>query len=65
MGTLHSGTTQKRRPAADRSPTDRIENGNLAVLDRDDDRDAPDDRPGQVERRDWRGEGVVGHLHTD
>lgn len=61
MGTLHSGTTQKRRPAADRSPADRVEDGNLAVLDRD----APDDRPGQVERRDWRGEGVVGHLHTD
>jgi hypothetical protein len=48
-------------PAADTS----VEDGDLAVLDRDDERDAPDFRRGRVERRDWRGEGVVSNYHTD
>lgn len=65
METMHTGTTQKRRPAAEQSPADTVEDGDVAVLDRDDDRDAPGYRPGRVERRDWRGEGVVGRYHTD
>ncbi len=57
---------QKRRgpayqPAADKS----VEDGDLAVLDRDDQRDEPGFRRGRVERRDWRGEGVVSNYHTD
>jgi hypothetical protein len=63
------GMTQKRRPPAYKPPVDKSddkpEDGDLAVLERDDDRGAPDFRRSRVERRDWRGEGVVGNYHTD
>lgn len=65
MGTIRTGTTRNRRPPADQSPADGAEDGDLAVLDRDSDHDAPGHRPSRVERRDWRGEGVVGRFHTD
>lgn len=57
--------TQKRRVPAYKAPADTSEDGDVAVLDRDDERDGRDYRPGRVERRDWRGEGVVGNYHTD
>lgn len=57
---------QKRKAPAYRPPTDTsVEDGDLAVLDRDDERDEPDFRRDRVERRDWRGEGVVSNYHTD
>jgi len=57
--------TQKRRVPAHKPPADKSEDGDLAVLDRDDERDEPIFQPGRIERRDWRGEGVVGNYHTD
>jgi hypothetical protein len=59
------GMTQKRRPPAYKPPADKSEDGDVAVLERDDDRDEPGFRRSRVERRDWRGEGVVGNYHTD
>jgi hypothetical protein len=63
------GMTQKRKPAAYKPPADKSddksENGDLAVLERDDERDEPGFRRSRVERRDWRGEGVVSNYHTD
>lgn len=56
--------TQKRRPPAYKAPADTAED-DVAVLDRDDQRDEPDPRRSRVERRDWRGEGVVSNYHTD
>ena len=55
----------KRRPARDRQPADKVEEGDVALLDRDDEQDAPSWRPRRIERRDWRGEGVVSNYHTD
>lgn len=56
--------TQKRRAPAFKPPADISEAGDLAVLDHDE-RNERDARPGRIERRDWRGEGVVGNYHTD
>ncbi len=57
---------QKRRAPADQPPADKsVKDGDLAVLDRDDERDEPGFRRDRVERRDWRGEGVVSTNHTD
>jgi hypothetical protein len=55
----------KRKPGRDRRPADHVEEGDTAVLDRDDEQDAPSWRPRRIERRDWRGEGVVSNYHTD
>jgi hypothetical protein len=57
--------TQKRRAPAYKAPADTSADGDVAVLDRDDERDEPDFRRSRVERRDWRGEGVVSNYHTD
>jgi hypothetical protein len=59
------GMTPKRRPPRYQAPADQSADRELAVLDREGERDAPGARPGRVERRDWRGEGVVGNYHTD
>ena len=56
--------TQKRRAPAPKPPADTSEDGDLAVLDRDE-QDERGRGSGRVERRDWRGEGVVGNYHTD
>jgi len=55
----------KRRPPRDEQPADKVEEGDIAALDRDDERDTPSWRPRRIERRDWRGEGVVSSNHTD
>jgi hypothetical protein len=55
----------KRRPPRDERPADKVEEGDLAALDREDHQDAPSWRPRRIERRDWRGEGVVSLNHTD
>lgn len=57
--------SMKRRTPRNGQPADKVEEGDVAVLDRDDDRDTPAWRPSRVERRDWRGEGVVSTNHTD
>jgi len=57
--------SMKRRPPRIGQPANKVEEGDIAVLDRDDDRDMPAWRPSRVERRDWRGEGVVSTNHTD
>jgi hypothetical protein len=54
----------KRRPPRDQQP-EMVEEGDIAVLDRDDHQDAPSWRPRHIERRDWHGEGVVSLNHTD
>ena len=54
----------KRRPPRDQQP-EMVEEGDIAVLDRDDHQDMPNWRPRRIERRDWRGEGVVSNYHTD
>jgi hypothetical protein len=41
------------------------EKSDLAVLDREDERKHARCRPSPIEPRDWRGEGVVGDIHTD
>ena len=56
--------TQKRRVPANKPAADTSLEGDLAVLERDEQND-PGDRSGRVERRDWRGEGVVSTNHTD
>ena len=56
--------TQKRRAPAFTPPAVTSEEGGLAVLERDEQNDRGN-RPGRVERRDWRGEGVVSTNHTD
>jgi hypothetical protein len=55
----------KRKTPRDQQPADKAEEGEIAVLDREDDQDAPSWRPRRIERRDWRGEGVVSLNHTD
>ncbi|HEX3970653.1 MAG TPA: hypothetical protein VHX19_04995 [Stellaceae bacterium] len=56
----------KRRPSRiGQQPAEKIEESDIATLDREDDTTAPSWRPSRVERRDWRGEGVVGTYHTD
>jgi hypothetical protein len=55
----------KRRPPRDRRPAEEVEEGGIAVLDREKDQNAPSWRSRRIERRDWRGEGVVGLNHTD
>jgi hypothetical protein len=54
-----------RRQPRDRQPAEKVEEGDIAMLDRDGDPDAPSWRPRRIERRDWRGEGVVSTYHTD
>ena len=56
--------TQKRRAPAFKAPADKSEEGDLAMLEGDGQTDRGDG-PGRVERRDWRGEGVVSTNHTD
>jgi hypothetical protein len=56
----------ERRPPRDQRPAGKVEEGGIAaVLDRDADQDTPSWRPRRIERRDWRGEGVVSLNHTD
>ncbi len=55
----------KRRPPRDQLPADKVEASEIAVLEREDDHDASGWRPRRIERRDWRGEGVVSLNHTD
>jgi hypothetical protein len=55
----------KRKLPRDEQSADKVEEGDIAVLDREDDRNAPNWRPRRIERRDWRGEGVVSLNHTD
>lgn len=57
--------TQKRRTPAYKAPADTSPDGDLAVLERDEQQDERGYRPDRIERRDWRGEGVVGNYHTD
>lgn len=57
--------SRRRRPARDRQPADRVEEGDVAVLGREDGQDLPSWRPRHIERGDWRGEGVVSSYHTD
>jgi hypothetical protein len=59
------GMTSKRRPPAYGPPADKAEDGDIAVPEREGDREHRGARPGRIERRDWRGEGVVGNYHTD
>jgi hypothetical protein len=55
-----------RRPSRiGQQPAVKIEEGDTAVLDREDETNAPNWRPRRIERRDWRGEGVVSNYHTD
>lgn len=56
--------TQKRRAPAFKPTAGISEEGDLAVLERDEQNERGE-RPGRVERRDWRGEGVVSSYHTD
>jgi hypothetical protein len=55
----------KRRPSRIGQPAEKIEEGDIAVLDREDEDNAPSWRTRRIERRDWRGEGVVSNYHTD
>jgi hypothetical protein len=55
----------KRRPARNQQPADKVEDGDIAVLARDNDENKPSWRPRRIERREWRGEGVVSLNHTD
>ncbi|HLI20733.1 MAG TPA: hypothetical protein VKV32_06435 [Stellaceae bacterium] len=55
----------QRSVPAHKSPADTSADGDTAVLDRDEEQDERGYRPGRVERRGWRGEGVVGNYHTD
>jgi len=55
----------KRRPPRDQQPAETVEEGDIAVLDRDDHQDMPSWRPRRIEHRDWHGEGVVSLNHTD
>ena len=56
----------KRRPSRiGQQPAAKIEAGDIATLDREDENTAPSWRPSRIERRDWRGEGVVSLNHTD
>ena len=57
--------SMKRRPPRIGQPANKVEEGDIAVLDREGDQDAPSWRPRRIERRDWRGEGVVSLNHTD
>ncbi|HVA12554.1 MAG TPA: hypothetical protein VNF99_04845 [Stellaceae bacterium] len=58
--------THKRRPPAHKpAEQERIADGDLAVLEREEDRDEPRAGPQRRERYGWRGEGVVGNYHTD
>lgn len=43
----------------------RPEQGDLAVLDREGERNTARYQPTPIEPREWRGEGVVGDNHTD
>ncbi len=51
-----------RRKAPAQRPRD---DGDLAVLERGEDRIELPRGSNRIERRDWRGEGVVGDNHTD
>ena len=55
----------KRRSPHFGQPVNKVGEGDVAVLDNENDRDTPAWRPSRVERRDWRGEGVVSTNHTD
>ena len=56
----------KRRPSCiGQQPAEQIGEGDIAVLDHEDENNTPSWRPRRVERRDWRGEGVVSDYHTD
>lgn len=55
---------KRRPPQIGQQPTEKIEEGDIAVLDRENET-ASSWRPSRIERRDWRGEGVVSLNHTD
>jgi hypothetical protein len=56
----------KRKPSRiGQQPAEPIEEGDIAMLDREDENTARNWRPRRIERRDWRGEGVVSTNHTD
>lgn len=57
--------SMKRKPPRDQLPAEKVEEGDIAVLDREDETGAPSWRPRRIERRDWHGEGVVSSNHTD
>ena len=55
----------KHTPPRDQQPAGKAKHGDIAALDCKDNRDTPSWSRSRIERRDWRGEGVVGHYHTD
>jgi hypothetical protein len=61
----------KRKAPRDQRAANKVEEGDIAVLDRQSDQNTPGLqnasgwRPRRIERRDWRGEGVVSLNHTD
>lgn len=58
-------TTSKRNPPTQRPPVERLEGGDFAAFEPSGTRDEEKERPSRIERREWRGEGVVGNYHTD